>query len=578
MRCAIYIRVSTDEQAGDDHYSLPTQERQCREYAKSKGWTVSDAHVYSENHTGMELFQRDQMTLLRRAMGRGDFDVVLVYALDRLARRVHHQGVVFSEAEMAHVTIDSVTEDIDNSPAGVMLRTIAAIFAEMEREKIYERTQRGKAERLNQGKIGANGPATFGYSYNEDNTRLIPNEDTAPIVQYIFKSALDGMSAYAIAKELTRRGIKTPRKETSAWNGTTVMYIIRNPTYKGEVYGQRYESFKGTNSKKTTSRRLRHEDDWVLIPGGAPSLVSPDEWATAQVSMEQHKGPRFTSPPADDGGHLFYGTRSIVCVQCNRTLSRKNSKRKRRSNGKVTGEYFYPIYEHPTDSLGPTCKHMARSAQKLDRELWTALKDRLRDPEPIIEHMRNRIKEDVLADEIESLTDRIAIVRAEHGRLTANMLAMWDRFTDDTTRNTLMAQVDARSKELVNLEAERDQMVVRHENWLANEVDTERAIDVLEELAGVLDEDLTLEDIRLLIEAFEVQVQVNPDGVLPRWVMDVNGLPSAPTRITSEDEASREVYPGSPTPSWSSSLTGVQFRFRITAENPESIGFLKEAA
>jgi hypothetical protein len=83
MQAAIYCRVSSAGQ--EDNSSLETQEAACQAYARDHGWTVSG--VFREVHTGAELFECPQLTRLREAMRRQEFDVLLVYALDRLSRK-----------------------------------------------------------------------------------------------------------------------------------------------------------------------------------------------------------------------------------------------------------------------------------------------------------------------------------------------------------------------------------------------------------------------------------------------------------------------------------------------------------
>jgi DNA invertase Pin-like site-specific DNA recombinase len=60
-RAAIYCRVSSSQQ--EENSSLHTQEEHCRAYAVEHNWTV--AAVYREVHSGAELFERPQLTLLR---------------------------------------------------------------------------------------------------------------------------------------------------------------------------------------------------------------------------------------------------------------------------------------------------------------------------------------------------------------------------------------------------------------------------------------------------------------------------------------------------------------------------------
>src|SRR5579883_2382341 len=81
-RAAIYVRVSSRLQE-DEGTSLETQEEYCRQYADEHGYRVLDAHVYREVHTGIELWERPQLTRLREAIRRRQFDAVIAYAIDR---------------------------------------------------------------------------------------------------------------------------------------------------------------------------------------------------------------------------------------------------------------------------------------------------------------------------------------------------------------------------------------------------------------------------------------------------------------------------------------------------------------
>jgi site-specific DNA recombinase len=97
-----------------------------------------------------------------------------------------------SEAEHAGVEWDSVTEDIDDSPQGQILRAVIGGMAEMERLKIAERTQRGKRARIEAGKYNVGSHAPYGYSWEDPATkaRLVENPATAPVVRRIFRTLL----------------------------------------------------------------------------------------------------------------------------------------------------------------------------------------------------------------------------------------------------------------------------------------------------------------------------------------------------------------------------------------------------
>src|SRR5688572_25356024 len=106
-RAALYPRVS--DPYGDKKRApsperqqetpLDQQESACRAYAIAHGFTVDEAHIYREAHTGIELWERPQLTRLREAIRRREIDVVIVYSIDRLSRDPVHLGVILSEAD-----------------------------------------------------------------------------------------------------------------------------------------------------------------------------------------------------------------------------------------------------------------------------------------------------------------------------------------------------------------------------------------------------------------------------------------------------------------------------------------------
>lgn len=142
IRAIVYARVSTDAQERDGT-SLETQVRACLDYASTAGWsvvaTVRDAASgFSPERPGVER--------VRQAIRQGEAEVILAYAVDRLSRHQDHIGVLFDEAEGWGVKFEFVTERFEDTAIGRFILAARAFTAEVEREKIAERTMRGKAE------------------------------------------------------------------------------------------------------------------------------------------------------------------------------------------------------------------------------------------------------------------------------------------------------------------------------------------------------------------------------------------------------------------------------------------------
>ena len=91
-RCALYARVSTDEQA--ERYGLAAQLHELRAGAAGRGYTVPNGAEFADDGYSGATLERPALTRLRDAVREGAVDVVLVHDPDRLSRRLAHQRSV----------------------------------------------------------------------------------------------------------------------------------------------------------------------------------------------------------------------------------------------------------------------------------------------------------------------------------------------------------------------------------------------------------------------------------------------------------------------------------------------------
>ena len=149
---AIYARVSTTEQA-DKGYSLPTQIEACLAWADREGYAVPESHRYVDDFTGTSL-NRPELKKLREALYAKLVHAVIVYDLDRLARKLAHQLLLTEECEQHGIALCVVSMPAsDKTPESQLLVNVRGIIAEYERSKILERTMRGMRGRAQAGGV-----------------------------------------------------------------------------------------------------------------------------------------------------------------------------------------------------------------------------------------------------------------------------------------------------------------------------------------------------------------------------------------------------------------------------------------
>ena len=134
-RAALYLRVSTLDQHPE------TQLHDLRQMAAQRGYEV--VQEYSDRISGTKA-RRPGLDQLMTGARRGHFDVVLVWASDRIARSVKHFLEVLDELNHLNVEFVSFREQIDTGgPLGRALVVIIGAIAELERNLIIERVRAG---------------------------------------------------------------------------------------------------------------------------------------------------------------------------------------------------------------------------------------------------------------------------------------------------------------------------------------------------------------------------------------------------------------------------------------------------
>ena len=161
-RCAIYSRVSTDDQ------TVQNQVLELKEIAVRKGLTVVSEFT-DEGVSGAK--GRDKRTgfdnLIKGAVKK-DYDTILVWSVDRLGRSLQHLISFLNEVHSVDCDLYIHQSGVDTStPAGKMMFQMCGVFAEFERGMIRERVKSGQERAKSQGKhIGRPSNLSEGLSHS----------------------------------------------------------------------------------------------------------------------------------------------------------------------------------------------------------------------------------------------------------------------------------------------------------------------------------------------------------------------------------------------------------------------------
>jgi DNA invertase Pin-like site-specific DNA recombinase len=143
-KAAIYIRVSTTEQ------ETGLQENELREFAERRGW---DHQIFTDRGQSGAKDSRPALNQLLQQLRRKKFDVLVVWALDRLARSLRQLLTISEECKALGVDLVSLKQNIDTTlPAGRLTFQVLGAVAEFEREMLRERVKAGMNQARRVGK------------------------------------------------------------------------------------------------------------------------------------------------------------------------------------------------------------------------------------------------------------------------------------------------------------------------------------------------------------------------------------------------------------------------------------------
>lgn len=126
------------------------QEVELLQYAESRGWEYV---VYRDKGQSGAKNDRPALNVMLNDLRRRKFDVILVWALDRLARSLRQLLTVGEECQSLGVDLVSLKQNIDTTlPAGRLTFQILGAVAEFEREMLRERVRAGMAQARRTGK------------------------------------------------------------------------------------------------------------------------------------------------------------------------------------------------------------------------------------------------------------------------------------------------------------------------------------------------------------------------------------------------------------------------------------------
>jgi site-specific DNA recombinase len=400
-RAALYARVSTDKQEREE--TVASQVDLLRQTAAARGYEILPGNVFIDDGVSGTRLDRPALERLRDLAAESAFEVVLVTAPDRLARRYAYQVVLVEELTRGGCEVVFVQQSLGASPEEQMLLQMQGVFAEYERALIHERTRRGQLFAARQGRVNWGNPP-YGYTYVRKTPttpqHLVINEVEAEVVRLLYRWCVEEqLSSYAIQRRLTAQGIVPRTARHGRWAQSSIIEILRDSLYKGDAYYNRTQATDvhqpyGPRGRKDRvpgnghGRTRRPLSEWLAVP--VPPIIDPETWerAQGQLRQNQERAQRHTTPQR-------YLLRSLlVCGHCSRRMV---------GSWSPQGGRYICALRYPRHVPG-ACPGRSLGAPTIEQSVWAHVQRLLADPE-VLRHQYEQGRGDPAVD-----------VRAEHER------------------------------------------------------------------------------------------------------------------------------------------------------------------
>src|SRR3989338_8951965 len=386
VRAALYLRVSTDEQAREGN-GLAVQEEKLKAFCKSQPeeYILEAENIYKdEGYSGsLDIKHRPALARLFEDAENKKFDVVLVYRLDRFFRSTRHLLNAFEVLKASGVSFQSATESFNtNEIAGRLLLRLLASIAEAERETTRERTMSGKIKAAREGKFVCGVP-TYGYFIEKPSRRLAVIPEQAKIVKKLFSWVVDEkLPLREVEKRMNQMKVPPPynarykkRQTLNYWHRRTIGRILTNETYTGTFYYRKYKRPFNNLTSITDKRQLLKNRE--------------------MAKRNQKRS------------YLF--SKLIFCSRCGYRMFGGYQPPTKKWPG-AGGKYYHGTYKNDkVVGVSKRCEWCPQYAETRLEPVWESLKEILKHPDNMLKPLEKYIYQEENPENVKERLEQIAV-------------------------------------------------------------------------------------------------------------------------------------------------------------------------
>ncbi|WP_317853749.1 recombinase family protein [Chakrabartyella piscis] len=321
----LYGRLSQEDDRDGESNSIGNQRLMLEKYAEEKGFE-NCKFLFDDGYSGTN-FNRPSWNEIMSMIESGQVETLIVKDMSRLGRDYLQTGYLlehtFPNYKVRFIAINDAVDTLYGDNDFTPFRNLFNDFYAKDCSKKIRAVKKAQAERGERL-----GKPPYGYMKDEnDPKQIIPNPETASIVQYIFNLCLEGRGPNQIARQLSeeeilnpsnynyqKTGAKTNQLDTTRpyrWRGNSIVNILDDETYIGNTVSMQHT----TASYKNKKQIIRPENEWLRFENTHQAIIKKEVWDIAQQLRQSKK----RSVKEMDTPNPYSGL--IFCADCGKMLN-----------------------------------------------------------------------------------------------------------------------------------------------------------------------------------------------------------------------------------------------------------------
>jgi len=522
---ALYARVSSQRQA--DENTIDSQLVALRRRVADDDLQIQPGMEFCDNgYSGAELF-RPALERLRDRVATSTIDRLYVHSPDRLSRKMAHQAILIEEFRKCECEIIFLNQcGSPDTPEANLLIQMQGMIAEYEREKILERTRRGRKHSASQGNVSVFSGAPYGYRYisksqGDGTARWEIDPTQSEHVRWMYQwVGHDGCSLAEVVRRLHDCDVKTATGKDK-WDRATIRGILLNPAYHGHArYGKERlvprkpgkRAKRGDPAVPQQAKVTTATDASQQIVISVPPIISQDLFEQVRKRMEDN-GKRQRERQSG-GKYLLSGL--MICGQCGSAYCSRRS-------GNSTHTYYRCIGTDKHRYGGTAiCDNDSVKGDEIESMVWSEVCKLLRDPNRLKSELQRR------RNEPNASTEQLVALEKAVGDLRGRL----DRLIDGYESGLIeRPEFEQRIRPLRERYAREQEALESLRGTQSDEFVIESAGEALSSLAANISEHLDAADWSLrrdLLKLLIARIEVHRDEVRIVYKVPPNPFVPAP--------------------------------------------------